>query len=163
MFDAAPAYEKYVVELDDIDDAPEREERDATSAAADEEEEVVMQVLVLGQWHRCTPDHASTACGVPFRFVNSLKRREVLTQRAHLDAPPGDMCPDCFTQFEIAQANARDEAARKAEDAALQQWTDEAPQRAAELEARTARAIERRHLLTTPRGMVPLKKPEGDR
>lgn len=151
MFDGgsatATAYDTYVVDIDDIDDAP----------IVDQEE--VMQAFVGGAWHRTLPGEPNVpACGmpVPVRQIPD-KRGERLTQFE------GVLCADCFTQHEIAFANAKDEAARKESDAKWARWHAESSQRMREIDERTERLQEERRRLTTNHGTVPLKKPtEGD-
>jgi hypothetical protein len=135
MFDAAAAIDTLVVDDPDATPAPTFG-RVATA-------ELTMQILVLGQWHRRTPDLAETSCGVPVRMVETPMRREVLTFRASQGQPAADMCPDCFTPHEIKRAIEVDLAALKAEEAAADKWLGEAPQRADEREARARRNTNR--------------------
>ncbi len=58
-------------------------------------EELTMQVHVTDRWHRRTPDLASTACGEPIHSQFAALRREELS---------GDLCRECFTPYERAQA-----------------------------------------------------------
>lgn len=87
-------------------------------------EELTMQVLVLGQWHRRTPDLAETACGVPVRLVETPPRREVLTYQG------GDLCETCFTPHERARARRADLEAQAAAEAEDRRWHEQADQRA---------------------------------
>lgn len=61
-------------------------------------EELTMQVLAFGCWHRRTPDLLTTACGVPFHSQFSPLRREELTE---------PLCRECFTTFEINKAKGK--------------------------------------------------------
>lgn len=149
MFDAAAAaYEAYVVAFDDIADA----------APAEDEEEVV-QVLLLGSWHRTVPLHNETSCGVPFNAQFHVRRLECLSERERHDRPAAPMCPECFTKHELARAAAADrvaaaEAERRAE-AERKEWD----------EMFEELRVQRRHL-TTLRGMPALpaitKPDEGE-
>lgn len=105
--------------------------------------ELTMHAFVLGQWHKQTPDLAETSCGVPIETMITLKRREVLTERAVGELPGGPLCPLCFTGHEIRRALEHDLAARKRDDDATQKWLDEAPQRAKEREQRARRNTNR--------------------
>ncbi len=86
MFDHAPVHDRIVI---DDPDAPE------PSRASPADEEMTMQVYVIGVWHRRTPDLKTTACGIPFHSQFATARRELLK---------GDLCPTCFTSFELAKA-----------------------------------------------------------
>jgi hypothetical protein len=134
MFDGVAAVVETLV-VDDPDAATAAAIGRVTTA------ELTMQILVLGQWHRRTPDLAETSCGVPVRMVETPMRREVLTFRATQGQPPGDLCPECFTGHEIKRAIEHDLTLLKAEEAAAQKWMDEAPQRADEREQREAQAL----------------------
>jgi hypothetical protein len=61
---------------------------------------LTMQVMINGDWHRRTPDLATTACGAPIVSQFSPLRRESLTE---------PLCEVCFTDFE------RDKAAKHTE------------------------------------------------
>lgn len=161
MFDAVSAYyEAFDVVLED---ARDQQPDPAAQPAVDDEEEVVVQVLVLGQWHRTIPSHDTTSCAVPFRFSLHTKRHEALTCREHRGAPAAPMCPLCFTPHEIELAKAADAKAAADEEQSWQDWLSDAPRRAAELETRVENALAKRRTLTTPRGITPLKKTnEGD-
>ncbi len=88
-------------------------------------EELTMQVLVDGQWHRRIPDPVhETSCGVPFRLVETPPRREVLTYR------DGDLCETCFTPHERARARRLDLEAQTAAEEEDRRWHQEAEQRA---------------------------------
>lgn len=102
MFNAAPAYETYVVDLVDIDDAPDFE--------------VLVQAIVMGEVHRTIPGEHETSCGVPFRLATTPTRREQLTLRG------GKLCRDCFTTHELEKARLNDEraAAKEAAEEALE-------------------------------------------
>lgn len=89
MFNAAPAYETYVVDLADIDDA---------------EEDVLVQRFVGGAWHRTLPGwDLELSCGLP------LPVRDIaLTRREQLSLTEGVLCGDCFTPHEINRARLND-------------------------------------------------------
>ncbi len=59
-------------------------------------EELTMQVLHDGAWHRRTPDLSSTACGDPLHSQYSPLRRETLD-----GASDGALCDRCHTEFEL--------------------------------------------------------------
>lgn len=84
-----------------------------------------MQVQVLGQWHRRTPDLKETACGVPYHGEFCRTRREVLT------LADGDMCEQCFTPHEMLRAMQADAEALNAADAEEKRLDEEAAKRAA--------------------------------
>ncbi len=65
------------------------------SAVIDDREERSVQILLLGLWHRRTPDLAHTACGVPFHAEFTPIRRETLY---------GNLCGVCFTDYERGRA-----------------------------------------------------------
>jgi hypothetical protein len=67
------------------------------------DEELEMQVLTGGTWHRRTPDLANTACGQRIASQFSPLRRHELSE---------PMCGQCFTAFELATAAARTAADR---------------------------------------------------
>lgn len=136
MFDGAAAVADTLV----VDD-PDAEAAPAIGRVATAE--LTMQILVLGQWHRRTPDLNETACGVPVRLVETPMRREVLTFRAVQGQPAADLCPECFTAHEARRAIENDLEALKAEETADQKWLDEAPQRAAAREQRARRNTNR--------------------
>lgn len=140
MFDgAAAAVDTVVMDDPDAPGAPAIGRATTVDEIADAEE-LTMQILVLGEWHRRTPDLKETACGVPVRMVETPMRPEVLSERATATSPAGRMCRECFTPHELKRACANDNEAIKAEDEAAQKWLDEAPQRA---QAREARREER--------------------
>ena len=60
--------------------------------------ELTMQVMVMGEWHRRTPDLKSTACGVPYHSQYAPTRREELCN---------PLCHACFTDYELSVANIR--------------------------------------------------------
>lgn len=62
-------------------------------------EDLVAQILVMGRWHRRTPDLKTTACGVPFHSQFAPTRREELCN---------PLCGSCFTAHELSIANVRD-------------------------------------------------------
>lgn len=66
------------------------------------DEELDMQVLANGQWHRRTPDLAHTACGERFQAQFAPIRRNDLA---------GPLCAVCFTAFErqVAELRAEDD------------------------------------------------------
>lgn len=106
MFNAAPAYETYVVDVESIDDATDFE--------------VVVQALVMGAWHRTMPGEPmelACECPVPVRH-HPPTRREQLTNRGGTP-----LCTEgCFTARELAKAIANDEktAAREAAEEQLE-------------------------------------------
>jgi len=61
-------------------------------------EELTMQVHHEGDWHRRTPDLATTACGLPVHSQFAPVRREELRH---------PLCRTCFTPFELAKADVR--------------------------------------------------------
>lgn len=67
------------------------------------DEELEMQVLTGGTWHRRTPDLANTACGERIASQFSPLRRHALSE---------PLCNQCFTRFELATAAARTAADR---------------------------------------------------
>lgn len=56
---------------------------------------LTMQVYKEGNWHRRTPDLASTACGKPIHSTFDPVRREELCL---------PLCHECFTKFEQERA-----------------------------------------------------------
>ena len=56
---------------------------------------LTMHVYVDGEWHRRTPDLATTSCALLIDSQRSPVRREVLLQ---------PLCPICFTAYERSQA-----------------------------------------------------------
>lgn len=68
-------------------------------------EELTMQVLADGAWHRRTPDLKTTACGMPLHSQFSPVRREELRH------PLSRAC-GCFTSFELARADQLEAADR---------------------------------------------------
>lgn len=91
MDDAAYAFDTFVV--DDPDEQP------MPSLGRVRTEDLTMQILVMGQWHRRTPDLKATACGVPYHSQFAPTRREELCN---------PLCPQCFTDHELSIANVRD-------------------------------------------------------
>lgn len=91
------AYHDYadVLVVDDPDDP----------SSADDEEEGMRHVYVLGIWHRRTPDLLATACGVLYHSQFAPTRPGVLDDDSSL-------CRDCFTSFELYKA--RTATARRA-------------------------------------------------
>lgn len=90
MHDAAHRYDPDTIVVD-VDDGP--------SFGRVSTEDLTMQILVMGKWHRRTPDLKTTACGVPFHSQFSPTRREELCN---------PLCGDCFTDYEKSVANVRD-------------------------------------------------------
>lgn len=86
MFDSAQHHD---IEIIDDPDEP----RPFSQTPADEE--LTMQVYVIGVWHRRTPDLRTTACGIPFHSQFATTRREALAN---------DLCDTCFTRFELDKA-----------------------------------------------------------
>ena len=80
------AYDTETFVIDDPDLEPPAVGRVATA-------ELTMQVLILGRYHRRTPDLSHTACGIPFHSEFTPPRREQYG---------GTLCPECFTTFELA-------------------------------------------------------------
>lgn len=74
---------------------------DPDSPRALDEEESMRHVIVLGLWHRRTPDLNCTACGIPYHSEFALTRPAEL-RHAHL------MCGDCFTGHELRRAREAD-------------------------------------------------------
>lgn len=64
------------------------------------DEELEMQVLAGGKWHRRMPDLAHTACGEPISSQFSPLRRHDLSEA---------LCVHCFTLFELQCAAIRAE------------------------------------------------------
>lgn len=62
-------------------------------------EDLTMQVLHGGTWHRRLPDLSATACGSRFHSQFAPVRREELTH---------PLCRGCFTPLELARADAKD-------------------------------------------------------
>lgn len=116
MFDAATAFDTIVV---DDPDEPATVPVIARVTTA----ELTMQIQVLGQWHRRTPDLAETACGVPVRLVETPTRREQLT------CADGGLCGTCFTPHEIDRARRNDEEAERRRIEEDERWFAEAEQR----------------------------------
>lgn len=89
-----------------IDETVVIDDPSAPRSFADDEEESMRHVNVLGLWHRRTPDLSATACGIPFhsQFVGT---RPAELKQAEL------MCTDCFTGHEMRRA--RDADARENE------------------------------------------------
>lgn len=125
MFDAAHAYDTIVI--DDPDEQPMPIVGRVATA------ELTMQIQVLGQWHRRTPDLAETACGVPVRMVETPMRREVLTHR------DGQLCDTCFTPHERHKATRADLEAQRAAEDDDRRWHAEIERRARAREARARR------------------------
>jgi hypothetical protein len=108
-------------------------------------EELTMQVLVKGEWHRRMPEPVfETSCGQLFRFTETSTRREVLTYR------DGKLCEICFTPHERHRARQLDLEAERAAEAEDKRWLENAGQRSAERERgrlererRRSEAIER--------------------
>jgi len=75
----------------DVDDTPSPPaiSRTTTDGA------LTMQVHQNAEWHRRTPDLATTACGEPIHSQFSALRREELS---------GDLCRECFTPYERSKA-----------------------------------------------------------
>lgn len=91
MHDAAYARDTFILDLEDLPSSPRVQTEDLT-----------MHVHIDGTWHRRTPDLKSSACAKPLDSERSAVRRDVLA---------GDLCPDCFTRFELelaAAANRKD-------------------------------------------------------
>lgn len=65
--------------------------------------ELTMQVLVDGKYHRRTPDLATTSCG-----RHTLHSEFTVTRREELRHPLSRDC-GCFTPFELAKADEREE------------------------------------------------------
>lgn len=86
--------------------------------------DLVAQVLVLGQWHRRTPDLLETACGVPVPVMTSPTRREVLSYCE------GDLCGECFTGHERARARRNDLEQTRIAEEEDRKWLAEASDRA---------------------------------
>lgn len=86
--------------------------------------DLVAQVLVLGQWHRRTPDLIETACGVPVPMTTSPIRREVLTMRE------GGLCSCCFTLHEQTKARRNDLEETRIAEEEDRKWLAEASDRA---------------------------------
>lgn len=137
MFDASAAAAVDTLVVDDPDATPTPSFGRVTTA------ELTMQILVMGQWHRRTPDLEESSCGVPVRMVETPMRREALTFRASQGSPAADLCPLCFTAHEIKRAIENDMRSLKAEQAETQKWLDEAPARADERDARARRNTNR--------------------
>lgn len=93
----AAAYEPDVYVLD-VDPRPARRRREPT------DEELEMQVLAGGTWHRRMPDLGHTACGQRIASQFSPLRRHDLSE---------PLCSGCFTPFELQTAKARAEADRE--------------------------------------------------
>ncbi len=93
MHDALRRYEPdtFVV---DVDDRPSQ--RACT-------EDLTMQVLHAGAWHRRTPDLATTACG------DAIHGQFTPTRREDLKHPLSKHC-GCFTSFELSKADERERA-----------------------------------------------------
>ena len=92
MHDGARQYEADTVVIDIEESSAPVRNRVATA-------ELTMQVMVLGEWHRRTPDLKTTACGVPYHSQFAPTRREELCN---------PLCGSCFTHHELAIANVRD-------------------------------------------------------
>lgn len=60
-------------------------------------EELTMQVLHSGAWHRRLPDLSATSCGARYHSQFAPVRREELKH---------PLCRGCFTPFELARADA---------------------------------------------------------
>ncbi|MDQ3295058.1 MAG: hypothetical protein M3619_00550 [Myxococcota bacterium] len=105
--------------------------------------EVVVQVLVDGEWHRQIPDMlAITACEKPFRWAAVARRRE------QLNSVGGKLCAQCFHRYEISRARVNDETSAAAEVEADRQWFADADARAEKRADSIARATERRDIAT---------------
>jgi hypothetical protein len=85
MANVLPAYEPDKV-IVDVDDRPRRRTEDLT-----------MQVMHGGVWHRRLPDMSATACGTGYHSQFAPARREALKH---------PLCQGCFTAFELARADA---------------------------------------------------------
>ncbi len=85
---AAQAYEADTVVVD-VDERPSPRTSRRT-------EELTMQILHAGAWHRRMPDLAATACDKPFHSQFAPVRREELTH---------PLCPTCFTSAELGRAD----------------------------------------------------------
>lgn len=80
---AAYAFDTIVVDVDELD-------------------EVTVQVLHEGEWHRRDPDLRSTACGLPLRHSGFASVRPL--ELSHRDAPLARAC-GCHTKHELAKAD----------------------------------------------------------
>ncbi len=106
--------------------------------------EVVVQVLVDGEWHRQIPDMlAITACEKPFRWAAVSRRRE------QLNTAGGRLCEVCFSPYERSRAGVNDATNAAAEVEADRKWFEDADDRAAKrAEERTQAAADRRRIAT---------------
>jgi hypothetical protein len=62
-------------------------------------EELTMQVLHAGHWHRRLPDLSATSCGARYPSQFAPLRREALRH---------PLCGGCFTPLELARADRLD-------------------------------------------------------
>ncbi len=114
--------------------------------------DLTVQVFVLAQWHRRTPDLGETACGVPIPRGSAI-RRESLTERAVDDRPKGRLCCECFTAYERTQAAKADQDAADKEQADWDQWLADASKRTEQREKRQGEITERLRAMRS----VPIK------
>lgn len=97
--------------------------------------ELTVQVNVMGQWHRRTPDLKETACGVPYHGEFYATRREVLSHR------DGELCDVCFTPHEILRGIQADAEALAAEEEAQRKRDAEAAEKDRKAKEASARAM----------------------
>jgi hypothetical protein len=93
MHDAAPRYDRNAVV-----DVPGEPARPRTLT-----EELTVQIMTNGTWHRRTPDLKSTACGQSFHAQFTPTR---------LESHKGPLCLVCFTPYEREKSAEIDRAER---------------------------------------------------
>jgi allophanate hydrolase subunit 2 len=99
MNNAAYAHYDTVVIDDPDSQAPVAVTRSRTTT-----EELQMQVLVHGEWHRMLDDHTQTACGEPWHAGRTPSERT----GPRLTARGGRLCGRCYTPREIEKAAEND-------------------------------------------------------